>query len=63
MVTQRFRIADPDNVKDAVLEGLRSIEHGNFTELQTQDDLQRYFEDIVQRGEDRVPARRKATRE
>ena len=49
-----------DNVKEAVLEGLRSIERGNFTELETQDDLQRYFGDIVQRGKRRLAASRKA---
>ena len=48
---------DPDNVKEAVLEGLCSIEGGDFTELGTQKDLKRYFGDIVQRGTKRLAAR------
>jgi antitoxin ParD1/3/4 len=62
MVAQQSVVVDPDNVKEAVLEGLHSIERGNFTELQTQDDLQRYFGDIVQRGKKRLAASRKAAR-
>jgi antitoxin ParD1/3/4 len=62
MVAQQSAIVDPDNVKEAVLEGLLSIERGNFTELETDDDLQRYFADIVQRGKKRLAASRKAAR-
>jgi hypothetical protein len=62
MVAQQSAIVDPDNVKEAVLDGLRSIERGNFTELQTEDDLHRYFGDIVQRGKKRLSASRKAAR-
>jgi antitoxin ParD1/3/4 len=62
MVAQQSVVVDPDNVKEAVLEGLHSIERGNFTELQTQDDLQRYFGDIVQGGKKRLAASRKAAR-
>jgi antitoxin ParD1/3/4 len=61
MVAQQSSIVDPDNVRDAVLEGLRSIEGGHFTELQTPEDLQRYFDDIVQRGKKRLGAKRKVT--
>lgn len=62
MVAQQSAIVDPDNVQEAVLQGLRSIESGQFTELQTQEDLQRYFADIVHRGKKRFRARRKAVR-
>jgi antitoxin ParD1/3/4 len=62
MVAQQSAIVDPDNVKEAVLGGLRSIEGGNFTELQTEDDLQRYFGDIIQRGKKRLAASKKAAR-
>ena len=62
LVAQQSTIVDPDNVQEAVLQGLRSIERGDFTELQTQEDLQRYFEDIVQRGKQRLAARKKAAR-
>ncbi len=60
MVAQQSAIVDPDNVQEAVLQGLRSIESGQFTELQTQEDLQRYFADIVHRGKKRFAARKKA---
>jgi hypothetical protein len=62
MVTQQSMIVDPDNVKEAVLQGLRSIERGDFTELHTQEDLLRYFGDIINRGEKRLAALRKAAR-
>jgi hypothetical protein len=62
MVTQQSIIVDPDNVKEAVLEGLRSIERGDFEELHTQEDLQRYFGDIIHCGEKRLAALKKAAR-
>jgi antitoxin ParD1/3/4 len=62
MVAQQSIIVDPDNVQEAVLEGLRSIDRGDFTELHTQEDLQRYFDDIVHRGKKRLAALKKAAR-
>jgi|ERR1700685_3580550 antitoxin ParD1/3/4 len=62
MITQQSTILDPDNVQEAVLAGLRSIERGEGTELQTEDDLRRYFEDIVHRGKRRLAAGRRAAR-
>jgi hypothetical protein len=62
MVAQQSAIVDPDNVHEAVLQGLRSIESGHFTELPSQEDLQRYFADVVQRGKKRLAARTKAAR-
>ncbi len=59
MVAEQSTIVDPDNVSEAVLEGLRSIEAGRFTELQTPEDLQRYFDGIVQRGKKRLMAKKK----
>ena len=56
MITEQSAIVDPDNVRDAVLAGLRSIERGEATELRTEDDLRRYFEDIVYRGKKRLAA-------
>jgi hypothetical protein len=53
---------DPDNVRDAVLAGLRSIERGEGTQLQTENDLRRYFEDIVHCGKKRLAAGRRAAR-
>jgi antitoxin ParD1/3/4 len=60
MVAQQSIIMDPDNVKKAVLQGFRSIEGGRFTELHNQQDLQRYFDDVVRRGKKRLVAKRKA---
>lgn len=62
MVTEQHAIVDPDNVRDAVLAGLRSIERGEGTELHTKDDLRRYFEDIVHCGKKRLAAGRRAAR-
>jgi antitoxin ParD1/3/4 len=62
MITEQSAIVDPDNVRNAVLEGLRSIERGEGTELETEEDLRRYFEDIVHRGKKRLAAGRRAAR-
>ncbi|MGA2878488.1 MAG: type II toxin-antitoxin system ParD family antitoxin [Bryobacteraceae bacterium] len=62
IVTQQNAIMDPTNVQEAVLQGLRSIEGGRFTELHTPEDLQRYFDDVVRRGKKRLVTRRKAAR-
>jgi antitoxin ParD1/3/4 len=62
MIAEQTAIVDPDNVQDAVLAGLRSIERGEGTELQTADDLRRYFEDIVHRGKKRLAAGRRSAR-
>jgi antitoxin ParD1/3/4 len=60
MVVQQSTVTDPDNFQEAVLQGLRSIGRGDFTELGTQDDLQGFFDDIVLRGKKRLAAKRKA---
>lgn len=62
MVAEQSAIVDPDNVQEAVLEGLGSIERGEFTELHTREDLQRYFADIVHRGKKRLAVGRRAAR-
>ncbi|MGA2730351.1 MAG: type II toxin-antitoxin system ParD family antitoxin [Terracidiphilus sp.] len=62
MVAEQSIIVDPDNVQDAVLQGLGSVELGDFTELQTQEDLQRFFGEIILRGKKRLTSRRKAAR-
>jgi antitoxin ParD1/3/4 len=59
LVAQQSTIVDPDNVSEAVLEGLRSIEGGRFTELHTPADLERYFDGIVQRGKKRLTAKKR----
>jgi Arc/MetJ-type ribon-helix-helix transcriptional regulator len=51
---QEDAIVDPDNVQGAVLHGLRSVERGDFIELSTQEELQRYFDDIIHRGKKRL---------
>lgn len=62
MVTQQSAIVDPDDFREAVLSGLSSIERGEFTEFSTQEDLRRYFGEIVQRGKKRLASRKKAAR-
>lgn len=60
MVDQQSVIVDPDNFEEAVAKGLRSIERGDFTELRSQKELRRYFEDIAERGQKRFAAKRAA---
>lgn len=62
MVAEQSVIVDPDNVQEAVLDGLRSIERGEGTEIRTREELRLYFEDIVHRGKKRLAASRKAAR-
>lgn len=61
IVGQQYEIVDPDNVQEAVAEGLRSIEQGDYIELQSDKELKRFFEDIVERGKKRLAARKKAS--
>jgi antitoxin ParD1/3/4 len=62
MVAEQSGIVDPDNFQEAVLDGLRSIERGEGTEIRTREELRRYFEDIVHRGKKRLASSRKAAR-
>ena len=54
LLTEQSVITDPDNFKEAVLEGIRSTERGDFIEIRGDEDLRRYFEDIVRRGKKRL---------
>ncbi len=56
------RLVDPDNFQEAVLDGLRSIERREGTEIRTREELRRYFEDIIARGKKRLVAKSKAAR-
>lgn len=62
MLAQQSTIVDPDNFEEAVLEGVRSIERGDFIELHTPEDARRFFDDIIQRGKKRLAAARRAAR-
>jgi antitoxin ParD1/3/4 len=62
MVAEQSVIVDPDNFHEEVLDGLRSLERGEGTEIHTREELRRYFEDIVNRGKKRLAASRKAAR-
>ena len=63
MVAEQSVIVDPDNVKEAVLQGFLSVERGDSIEIQNSEDLQRFFGDVILRGEKRSAAKRKAARE
>lgn len=62
MVAEQSVIVDPDNVQEAVRQGLASIERGEGTEINTREELRLYFEDIIHRGKKRLAASRKAAR-
>ncbi len=55
----RFQVLDPEDVEEAISEGLRSIERGDYIELRTQEDVRRFFADIVRRGKRRLSAKRR----
>lgn len=62
MIAEQSAVIDPDNMKEAVLQGFRSIEGGRYTELRSEPELERYFGDIAERGKKRLAARRKSAR-
>jgi antitoxin ParD1/3/4 len=62
MVTEQSVIVDPDNVQEAVRQGFASIERGDFVEIQSREELRRFFEDIIARGKKRLAAKSKAAR-
>lgn len=57
VLKQESILLDPDNLEEAVLEGLGQIERGEGIELQTPEDLRSFFDDIIQRGKKRLAAR------
>jgi len=60
LIEEQRTIADPDNVREAVLEGLASIERGDYIELNGDAELKEFFADIVTRGKKRLAAKKKA---
>lgn len=62
MMGTRSRILDPDNAREAILQGLAGIEKGDFIELKDDEELKEFFNDVVTRGKKRAAAKRKADR-
>jgi antitoxin ParD1/3/4 len=62
MMDKQSAILDPDNARDAILEGLASLESGDSIELKNDAELKEFFNDIVSRGKRRAAAKRKAAR-
>jgi len=60
MLNEQFEIVDPDDAREAVLEGLASMERGDFIELRGEAALQEFFEDIISRGKKRLAAKKRA---
>jgi antitoxin ParD1/3/4 len=60
VVREQSIIVDPDNAREAVLQGLASIERGESIELKDDAELKEFFDDIVSRGKKRLAAKRKA---
>ncbi len=59
---QQYEIVDPDNVKEAVAEGFRSIERGDAIEIRNEEDARRFFDDVIERGKKRFAAAKKVPR-
>jgi hypothetical protein len=51
---------DPDDVREAVLRGVASIERSDSLELKDEAALKDFFEDIVIRGKLRLAAKKRA---
>ena len=47
MLDQQSEIVDPDDAREAVIEGLASIERGDLIEVKGEAALQEFFEDIM----------------
>jgi len=61
-VREQVVIADPDHAEQAILEGVASIERGEFIELKDRRELKAFFADIVARGQKRFAAKKTAVR-
>jgi hypothetical protein len=55
-------IVDPDDAHDSILQGLASIERGDYIGLRDQAELQSFFADIVARGKKRFATKKTAAR-
>lgn len=62
IIAEQSAIVDPEHMREAVLEGFRSIESGRFAEVRDEIGLQQFFSDIAERGKKRLAARKKASR-
>jgi antitoxin ParD1/3/4 len=62
LMKEQPMILDPDNAREAVLQGLASIERGDSIELKDDAELRGFFDEIVSRGKRRLAAKRKAAR-
>ena len=60
MLDQQSEIVDPDDAREAVIEGLASIERGDLIEVKGEAALQEFFEDIIARGKKRLAAKKRA---
>jgi hypothetical protein len=59
-VSYQTVILDPYGAREAVLEGLASIERGESIKLKGDAELKEFFEDVVSRWAKRLAAKRKA---
>jgi antitoxin ParD1/3/4 len=62
MMGTQSPVVDPDNARDAIREGLASLDSGDSIELKNDSELKAFFDDIVARGKKRTAAKRKAAR-
>jgi|ERR1035438_1216304 antitoxin ParD1/3/4 len=60
IVREQSIILDPDNAREALLQGVASIERGDSIELNGDAELKEFFDDIVVRGKKRIATKRKA---
>ncbi len=54
IVREQSIILDPDNAREALLQGVASIERGDSIELNGDAELKAFLDDIVSRGKQRL---------
>jgi antitoxin ParD1/3/4 len=62
LIGEQSLIVDPDDARDAVLQGAASIDRGDAVELKDEAALREFFEDIVARGKQRLAAKNRVAR-
>ncbi len=62
MMGMQSPVLDPDNARDAILEGLTALRSGDSIVFKGDAELKEFFNDIVSRGKKRAAAKRKAAR-
>jgi antitoxin ParD1/3/4 len=61
-IRRQDSVADPDGAKDAVATAIRSIESGDYTDIDGDGELRAFFDDIAARGNKRLAGGKRVPR-